>query len=57
MATLNIYSYSSVELQKHFVYPQFSQQMTHLKYVGILWQTASFNWTRVDVYVALVLFC
>lgn len=31
MATLNIYSYSWVELQKHCVYPRLSQQMTHLR--------------------------
>lgn len=41
MATLNIYGYSWVELQKHCVYPQLSQQMTHLGFVGMLWQTVA----------------
>lgn len=40
MATLNIYSYRWVKLQKKCVYPQLSQQMTHLEDEGFLRQTA-----------------
>lgn len=52
MVTFNIYSYRWAKLQKKCVYPQLSQQVTHLEDEGFLRQTAPLH---VDVYVALVL--